>query len=111
MRAANLGLKFVLELCAVAGLAYFGASVASGVGAVILSIACPVAAIVVWGRWCAPRAPRRLPTQTRIPVELGVFGVAAVAIAVAGEGALAAVFAVAVVVNAALLTRLHQWEG
>ena len=47
----------------------------------------------------------------RIPVELGVFGLAALALAAAGEPALAAVYALCAAVNAMFLTRFEQWEA
>ena len=47
----------------------------------------------------------------RIPVELGVFGLAALALATAGEPGLAAVYAVCAAVNAMFLTRFEQWEA
>jgi hypothetical protein len=44
-------------------------------------------------------------------LELGLFAVAALALVLAGSPVLAAVFAVLVVVNAALLTVFDQWEA
>ena len=111
MRAANLALTFLLELAAFAGLSYAGAMIGSGVWAVVLAVLFPLAAIVVWARWNAPKSAHRWPAPARIPCELGVFAVAAVLLAVAGAPVWAATFAALVVVNAALLTAWHQWEG
>ncbi len=111
MRAANLGLKFLLELACFAGLAYAGAAIGAGVWAVVLAVLFPLLAILVWGRWNAPKSTHRLPARTRIPLELLVFAVAAVLLLVAGAPVWAVVFAVLVVVNAGLLTAWHQWEA
>jgi hypothetical protein len=111
VRAANLALKFLLELAAIAALAYWGATAADGVLAVVLAVAAPAVFIVLWGLFAAPRAARRLPARSRIPLELGLFAVAALALVRAGSPVLAAVFAVLVVVNAALLTVFDQWEA
>ena len=111
MRAANLGLKFLLELAAIAALAYWGATTGDGVPAVVLAVAAPALMIVLWGRFAAPRSAHRLPVRSRIPFELGVFAVAAVALVIAGSPVLAAVFAVLVVINAAFLTVFDQWEA
>jgi hypothetical protein len=111
VRAANLGLKFLLELCAIAALGYAGARLFDGVGSLVAAVLLPVAAIVVWGRWCAPRASRRLPTPARIPLEMGVFACAVVGLALAGPLVLAIVLAAVMVVNAILLTTFRQWEG
>lgn len=111
MRAANLALKFLLELAAFAALAYWGATAADGVPAVVLAVAAPALFIVLWGRFAAPRSDHRLPARSRIPFELGVFALAALALVLAGRPVWAAVFAVLAVVNAALLTVFDQWEA
>jgi hypothetical protein len=110
VRIANLALKFLLELAAFAGFAYWGWRVGSGVVAVLLAVAAPAVMIAVWGLFAAPRSTRRLGTSARIPLELGVFALAAVALAVAGRLVLALVFGVLVVANALLLTAFRQWE-
>ena len=88
-----------------------GATLTRGAAAIILAIAAPTAAIFLWGRLCAPKAPSRLPMRSRIPVELGVFALAALALAAAGVPGLAAVYAVCAAVNAMVLTRFEQWGG
>jgi len=111
VRAANLALKFLLELCAIAALAYWGAVTADGVLSVILAILAPAVFIVIWGRFAAPRSAHRLPLHPRVALELGLFALAALALALAGEPVWAAVFAVVVVINALLLTVFDQWEA
>jgi hypothetical protein len=110
VRPANLALKFLLELAAFASLAYWGWHVGNTVTGVVLAIAAPVAAIVVWGLFAAPRATRRLPLRWRAPLELGVFALAAIALFAAGQPALAVAFALVVAVNAIGLTLWRQWE-
>ena len=83
---ANLALKFLLELAAIAALAYWGASVGTGAVSVAVAIAAPLAAILLWGRFAAPRSRQRLPARTRVPFELAIFGLAAVALAGCGRG-------------------------
>ncbi|AEA24647.1 YrdB family protein [Pseudonocardia benzenivorans] len=111
MRAANLALKFLLELCAFVALGYAGARLFDGAGAVVAAVLLPAAAIAVWALWCAPRSARRLPTPARIPVELGVFALAAVLLGVTGALVPAIVLAAVMAVNAVLLSTLHQWEA
>ena len=110
VKALNLGLKFVLELAAFAALAWWGGTVGHGVVSVLVAIAAPLLAVVVWGRWAAPRASRRLPVSRRVPLELGVFALAAIAIGTLSVVA-GVVLAAAVAVNAALMTAFGQWEG
>ena len=110
LKAANLGLKFLLELAAIAAFAFWGASRSPVVLAVILAVAIPAAFIAAWGVWAAPRSPRRLPTPKRVPFELGCFALAAVALIAAGATTTGIAFAVVAAVNAVLLAALGQLE-
>jgi hypothetical protein len=110
LKAVNLGVKFLLELAAFAALAWWGGTVGHGVVSVVIAIAAPALAVVLWGRWAAPRARQRLPLGRRVPFELGVFAVAALAIGTVSVVAGVAL-AAAVAVNAALLTAFGQWEN
>lgn len=115
LKPVNLAVKFLLELAAFAALAYWGATTGPGVWAVLLAVAAPLAAVIVWGLFAAPRARRRLPRPARAPLELAVFrlavpGLAAVGLAAAGAVTLAVIFGVVVIVNAVLLTVFHQWQ-
>ncbi|MGH3394781.1 MAG: DUF2568 domain-containing protein [Streptosporangiaceae bacterium] len=110
MKSANLAVKFLLELAAFAAFAYWGARTGTGAAAVVLAIAAPAAAVVVWGVFAAPRSSRRLPLTARVPLELGVFALAGAALAAAGSVVLAVAFGVVAVLNAVLLTVFHQWE-
>lgn len=107
----NLALKFLLEVSGFAALAYTGAVVGSGLWAVVLAVTLPVVAIAVWARWNAPRSAHRLPIGTRIPLELTVFVTAALGLLVTGAVVWAMVYLALVVINAALLTVLRQWEA
>jgi hypothetical protein len=108
-RHAALALKFVLELCMLAALAYWGAQAGGSTAAdVALGVGAPLVAAVVWGVYAAPRASRRLPRARRVVLESCVLALAAVALAAAGEPILAAVFAALVAVDTVLLLR---WES
>ncbi|MGZ4288859.1 MAG: DUF2568 domain-containing protein [Solirubrobacteraceae bacterium] len=111
LKAANLGLKFLLELLTIAAFAYWGASHSPVVLAVILAIAIPAVFVAGWGIWAAPRSPRRLPRQTRVPFELGCFTLAAVALIAAGATVAGIAFAVVAAVNAMLLAAFGQLEA
>jgi Protein of unknown function (DUF2568) len=110
LRAANLAVKFALEIAAVTAFAYWGATVSSGAVAAVLAVAAPLIAIVLWGRFAAPRAPRRLPLRLRAPFELGVSALAALGLRAASSAA-AIGFASVVIANSLLLTLLRQWEA
>ncbi|MDP9487036.1 MAG: YrdB family protein [Actinomycetota bacterium] len=102
LRWANLTLAFVLELCALGALGYWGARTGGGpVAKTALGIGAPLLAAVLWGLFAAPRAPVSVPILG-LGVKLVVFGSAASALYAAGHRALAAAFALLVVVNGIL---------
>jgi hypothetical protein len=56
---ANLTVAFLLELCALAALGYWGLRAASGPAAkAALGIGAPLLAAVLWGLFAAPPRPR-----------------------------------------------------
>lgn len=110
MRSANLALKFLLELGALAAYAAVCVRAVGGVAGGVLAVVAVLVVALVWGRWAAPRSQHRLPVRTRIPLELVVLLGAGVALLFVAP-VLGAVLVVVVVVNAALLTAFGQWEA
>ena len=109
MRAANLALRFALELCAFAGLAYWGAELeASTAIRIVVAVAAPALAIGVWGAWIAPKAGARLADPSRLLAEVGVFTAAAVAVACSAGATWAVGFAALVLLNELLMLRWGQ---
>jgi Protein of unknown function (DUF2568) len=107
LKGANLVLRFLLELCALAGAAYWGSRVSSSTAVnVLVAIAAPLALATVWGVWLAPKAARRLQPPMRTIAELAVLGAAVAALVAAGEPLLALILAAAAVANGLLL---HVW--
>jgi hypothetical protein len=107
-RGANLALAFILELCALAALAYWGVWAGdSTAGKIVLGIGAPVVAAILWGLFAAPRALVSRP-PLRFVVKVLVFGAAAIALYVTGHHALAVIFAVIVIINSALLHGVPQ---
>lgn len=88
VRAAD-ALAFLCELALLALLAVvgwrLGASTDLGTPlAVVLALALPAAVVVVWDRWLARTAERRLPQPWRLDVQIAVFVAAGLAIAGVG---------------------------
>jgi len=99
---ANLTVAFLLELCALVVLGFWGVRTGSGpVTKTALGIGAPLAA-VLWGLFAPPRAPVSVPSA-RFAVELLVFGAAALALYTTGHRALGAAFVVLVIVNSILV--------
>jgi len=104
LRAANLGLRFVLELATLAALAYWGFHTGQTlVTDVLLGVGAPLLAAVVWGVFAAPKSGRQLRGGALTAVQMAFFAAGVAARAPSGHPVLAAAFGVVVVVNAVLL--------
>jgi hypothetical protein len=104
--AANLALRFVLELCALAGLGYWGFTTDSGTAAaIVLGLGAPALAALMWGAFVAPRRIiETAPIAVRLLVEVAVFAAAATALYAAGAGAVGIALAVVWAINKSALT-------
>jgi hypothetical protein len=111
VKGLNLALRFVLELAAIAALAYWGTQTGSGAVSWLLAVVAPGLFVLVWGTLLAPRARRRLPMRARIPLELVLFGLAAAALAAAGPVWLGVAFGAVAYANIALVYALEGEAG
>jgi hypothetical protein len=90
-----LTLRFLTELALIVVLALVGVFASLPLaGRIVIAVAAPVLAMVIWGLWMAPRARRRLQDPLRLAAELVLFAVAAAALALTGPVLAAVVFAV-----------------
>jgi hypothetical protein len=97
MAAANLTLRFVLELCMLAAFGYWGFNAGSdALSSALLGIGAPLVAATVWGLLLSPRAPISLPLLAHLALQVVIFGLAALALAASGQPTLAIVFAAVV---------------
>lgn len=109
VKSANLALRFLLELGALAAFAYWGWQTGSGAGTrLILAVALPVIAAAIWGQFIAPKAPRRLEDPARMAVEIAFFGAATVAVGSAGAATAGAMFGAAAAVSLVLMFLFGQ---
>ncbi|GAA0800366.1 YrdB family protein [Spirilliplanes yamanashiensis] len=112
MAAVNLGVRFVLELCALAALAWGGWSVDADTWVkIVMAVLLPLLGALVWGRWVAPRASRPLPDPLRLAPEWVVFGGAVLALLFTGHPVLAATLAVLAAANRFALWRTRTGTG
>jgi hypothetical protein len=107
-RGTNATLRFVLELCALAALGYWGFGTTDGALQWLLGLGAPVAFALAWGAFAAPKAPYRLQDPARLVFEAVVFALAAAALAQAGQPVLAGIFVVVVAFNIVLMFVLDQ---
>lgn len=102
MRQANLGLRFLLELGALAAVGYWGWRTGEGALRWVLAAAAPAAVAVVWGLFVSPKATFELARPLRYAVELAVWAAAGAALYATGHERLTVAFVVVAVVSGAL---------
>jgi hypothetical protein len=103
LKNVNLGLRFLLELCALAAFGYWGYHIEQGQAVkVALASGLPLLGALVWGLGASPKAPL-VAGPSRWITQTVVFVAAVLALAAAGHTTLALVFAVAIALNAGLL--------
>jgi hypothetical protein len=100
----NLVFRFLLELGALAALAYWGYQ--SGDGLIMqigMGIGAPLLVALAWGTFRVPNDPGNAPVpvsgRVRLVIELVVFELAAAGLSAAGQQLLAWIFGAAVVVH------------
>ncbi|TYC15131.1 DUF2568 domain-containing protein [Actinomadura syzygii] len=105
MHAANEGLAFLLEVVAIVALAWWGFSTGGNVLVnVVLGVGAPLAAILLWGTFAAPKARYKVALPFVLMVKAVVFGAGALALYGVDRPGWAIAFAVVAFVNTALAT-------
>jgi len=104
LKWANLGLRFILELCALFAFGYWGFQTGKTlITKSLLGIGTPLLVAVVWGMFVSPQAPYQLSNSFRILLELAIFGSATAALFSTGQTKIAITFALTVVINILLM--------
>jgi hypothetical protein len=102
--AANLALRFALELAALAALAYWGAVTPDATWAkVVLAVGAPLVAALIWGAFVSPKPWLMVSAAVRMTAEIVVFAAAALGLSATGHDVLAGVLIGAWVANRAML--------
>ncbi|HEY2421691.1 MAG TPA: YrdB family protein [Neobacillus sp.] len=108
IKMANLLLRFLLELCLLASLGYWGFKIDKVMIVKIgLGIGAPLLAALVWGMFIAPRSSIQVPWQIRLLLEFIVLSAAVIALYASGHPTLAKVFTVVWVINGILM---YVWK-
>ena len=109
LKAANLALRFLLELTALAALVYWGLRTGATLLAdVLLAVAAPLAFATLWGLFVAPRAPHRLRDPWRLLFEAILFALTAGALVGADQARLGGLFLVLALANALAVRALGE---
>jgi hypothetical protein len=108
LKLANLALRFLLEMCALSALGYWGFRTGKIlITKITLGIDAPLLAALVWGTFVAPNASVIVSGSLRLVLEFIIFGLAITALYAAEHPTLAVVFGLAVVINRILM---YVWE-
>lgn len=99
-----LSLAFLAEVAMLVGLAWAGWSMSdSTLVSWLLAVLLPSSAAAMWGTWCSPKAPRRLPTSSRWAVKSSLFAITLLLLLVfaaqPGAGVFAALMGLAFLVS------------
>ncbi|MGV3489182.1 MAG: YrdB family protein [Tuberibacillus sp.] len=104
----NLALRFILEICALLSLGYWGFHLDLGLGLkIIVGIGAPLLAAVIWGTFGSPAAPISIKSWARLFLEIIIFGCAALALYAAGKTVWAIVFVSLAALNRVLM---QMWD-
>lgn len=102
----NLLVRFLLELCILAALGWWGWMHGSGAGRWLLAVGLPLCAALLWGAFRVPNdggAPAvQVSGAVRLLIEAFLFASAAAALAGAGHRRLAVAFAATVLIHYAV---------
>lgn len=104
LRIINMTIRFLLELCMLVALAYWGFQRDGGwLLRLVVGMGAPLLAATVWGLLIAPKAKRRLADPWRFLVELALFGLAAAALVAVARPSLALILLVVYLINRLLM--------
>ena len=111
LRAGNMALAFAVELAMLAGFALAGWSATPILWLrVVLAMALPGIAIVLWAIWAAPKAKKwRLKPRPLMAFKLIIFAAATLAWWLAGQPFAAAVFGTLAAINLAGIWAFRQY--
>ncbi|MFG2818435.1 YrdB family protein [Kitasatospora sp. NPDC048365] len=111
LTGVNLVGRFLLELAALAALAVGGYAVPGPTAVrVLVALALPVGAAVLWGRYAAPKRSVPDAVAAWYLTQAVVWGGAVAALALSGHGTWAVVLAVLMAVNTVALWALGEWS-
>lgn len=108
LKMLNLGVRFLLELCMLTAVGYWGFKTQSGwLMKILLGIGLPVLIAILWGTFLAPKATHPLRGASFLTLELILFSAGAIALFASGKPTLGWVYAIVLIANKILL---YVWK-
>ncbi|MDM5233110.1 YrdB family protein [Lysinibacillus pakistanensis] len=109
MLLLNLALRFLLEICLLIALGYWGMQTGKGwFLKICLGIGVPMIFAFIWALFGSPKATMPLNGTFHFMLEFVMFSLAVIALYAAGRKQLASIFAILIIINQILLTFFNQ---
>jgi Protein of unknown function (DUF2568) len=103
LKGINLLVRFLLELCMLAAVGYWGFSThSSSTMKILFGIGLPVLIALIWGIFMAPKSTRRLRGAPFTVMDIILLGSGAVALYASGLANLAWIYAAVLIISEAL---------
>jgi len=100
LKSINIAVRFLLEICVLISVGYWGFKTGSGwFLKILLGIGIPLLIAVIWGAFGAPKAAYHLQGPSLLALEVVVFGAGVAALFATKNYSLAWSFAALVVIN------------
>lgn len=110
LKKLNIIVSFLLEMAMLLALGYWGFRTGQGLWLkLLLGIGVPLAVIIVWGLFLAPKAANRVGSTLGVAMSLGLFYLSAAALLLAKQPVLAVVILVVAAINRTLVVTWKQW--
>ena len=104
LKMLNLAVRFLLELCMLAAVAFWGFKTQNNwLMKILLGIGLPVLIAILWGMFLAPRATHRLSGVPFFALELALFSTGVFSLFAGGAPTLGWVYTITLIVNTILL--------
>ena len=109
LKLLNLAVRFLLELCLLAAVGYWGFKTQSSwLMKILCGIGLPVLIAVLWGMFIAPKAFRPLNSASYLTVELTLLALGSVALFASEKPTLGWAYTITLIVNKVLLVVWKQ---
>jgi hypothetical protein len=109
LKVLNLAVRFLLELCMLAAVAFWGFKTQNGwLMKILLGIGLPLLIAVIWGMLLAPRATHRLSGVPYYALELVLFSTGAFSLFAGGAPTLGWAYTITLIINTILLVIWKQ---
>lgn len=100
LKSMNLGLRFLLEICALVALGYWGFHIGNGtMMGIVLGVGAPLFIAIIWGVFGSPKAIIKLSMPLHLVLELLVFVLPAIALYFVDKPQLAWIYGISVLMN------------